>query len=70
MAPPDLVPATRAPLSTQAHWHSNSEHVLDGDMAPLELHIVTAVDNTTDGERGGKRGAASAGACLPMDLHC
>ncbi|PRW61258.1 integral membrane single C2 domain isoform A [Chlorella sorokiniana] len=31
----------------QMHWHSTCEHVVDGNVCALELHIVTAVDNTT-----------------------
>ncbi|KAI7838845.1 hypothetical protein COHA_007459 [Chlorella ohadii] len=32
----------------QMHWHSTCEHIVDGEVCALELHIVTAVDNTTD----------------------
>jgi carbonic anhydrase len=29
------------------HFHSPSEHVIDGRQFPLEMHIVHAVDSTT-----------------------
>ncbi|KFM27369.1 Carbonic anhydrase 2 [Auxenochlorella protothecoides] len=32
----------------QFHWHSTCEHIVDGFMCPLELHLVTKVDNETD----------------------
>nr|BAA28217.1 soluble carbonic anhydrase precursor [Chlorella sorokiniana] len=31
----------------QFHLHTASEHLVNGELAPVELHIVAAVDNTT-----------------------
>ncbi|EFN58863.1 hypothetical protein CHLNCDRAFT_19445, partial [Chlorella variabilis] len=46
--PPKLFQIPFKPF--QIHWHSACEHVMDGDACPLELHIVTAVDNSTGAE--------------------
>jgi hypothetical protein len=39
---------TRVPLTPLAfHVHTTCEHVIDGNLCALEIHLVTKVDNTT-----------------------
>ena len=42
---------TRVPLKPLAfHVHTTCEHVIEGNLCALEIHLVTKVDNTTGAE--------------------
>jgi len=44
----DGVPTPQSLTPLQFHWHSPSEHTIDGVLYPLEVHLVTQTNVTKD----------------------